>query len=200
MPTASQSPPMRRQAASSPGSSTTAQRGTTTRVAPAAKATSTCSGPSMPPATWSGVATARATDAMASRFTGLPCCAPSRSTRCTIGAPCATRDAAMTAGRSVGDPTPVEAPGHHTSRERPARTSRLGMTCIRTRGAALARSVRLPRQPGAGAGTRQAGCLSRGRPRACCVPDQAGTLATPVAASASRTAASAASMCRPSRP
>ena len=47
------------------------------------------------------------------------------------GAPCSTkrRGDARRVGR-WGRPTPLEAPGHQTSRDRPARRSMLGMTCI----------------------------------------------------------------------
>ena len=113
-------------------SSATAQSGMTTRVAPAAKASSICSGPSMPPATWSGRATMRATAPMTSTLAGRPRGAVEVDEVDDAGAPCSTSAAAMTAGRSVGAPCPLEAPGHQTRRDRPAWMSMLGMTSIAT--------------------------------------------------------------------
>ena len=105
-PTASQSPAIRRHAARRSRSSATAQSGTTTRVAPAAKASSICSGPSTPPASCSGVATARAMACTAAVFTGRR---PPRRRGRPGGWPVprlheVTRDALGSIGRRAGAP------------------------------------------------------------------------------------------------
>src|ERR1035437_1810231 len=46
-------------------------------------------------------------------------------------APCATNRSAMRSGRSVGEPSPVAAPGQWTRRERPFSTSMDGTTSTR---------------------------------------------------------------------
>src|SRR3990172_8076885 len=101
----------------------------TTRVAPTAKARRTWSGPSIPPPSWRGTATSAAIRPMASRFSGLPSRAPSRSTTWMSGAPRSTKWRAIRSGLSVGAPVPVAAPGQKTTRDRAFSRSMLGMTC-----------------------------------------------------------------------
>ncbi len=127
-PMASQSPATARQSASRWGQSAIPIP-TTTRVAPAANTSRISSGPSTPPATWSGAATLDAIRPIASRFPGRPARAPSKSTTWIKRAPRATKPAAIRSGRSVGVPSPVAAPGHETRRDRPPSRSIDGMTC-----------------------------------------------------------------------
>ena len=58
-----------------------------------------------------------------------PVFAPSKSTTWTIRAPSSTNRSAIRSGRSVGAPTPADAPGQNTTRERPRSRSIDGMTC-----------------------------------------------------------------------
>src|SRR6185369_1273644 len=101
----------------------------TTRVAPAANASRIPSALSTPPATWSGTADRDAIAPTASRLPGRPVRAPSKSTRWISRAPRSTKLSTIRSGRSVGAPTPVDAPGQKTTRERPRSRSIEGMTC-----------------------------------------------------------------------
>ena len=77
--------------------------------------------------------------------------APSKSTTWTTRAPSSTNRSAIRSGRSVGAPTPDEAPGQNTTRERPRSRSIDGMTCtcgFRPWRPATPRRRSSPRRPG----------------------------------------------------
>ncbi len=98
--------------------------------------------------------------------------APSRSTRWIRGAPASTNQRQIRSGRSVGVPVPVAAPGHHTSRDRPASRSRLGMTCIRRGRAVRVLVVRTDHGIDRGWRWRRSPFCSTGHRRTTAVPGQ----------------------------
>ena len=109
----------------------------TTRVAPAAKASRIASAESTPPASWSGTATRdgdRADALEVGRRAAPRAVEVDEVDEPARRAPRSARRSAR-AGRS-GRRCPAAAPGQKTTRERPASRSMAGMTCMRRRSAA----------------------------------------------------------------
>ena len=119
-PTASQSPATARHVARASSGSSAIASDSTTRVAPAANASRIASASSRPPASWSGTATRdgdRADRLEIRRAAALRAVEVDEVD--DAGRPARRTAPRCAPGRSVGAPTPVDAPGQKTTRERP---------------------------------------------------------------------------------
>ena len=115
-----------------------------TRVAPAAKARRILSAASRPPATWIGIAMRAAIGPRPRDCPAGRSARPSKSTRWMTRRSPLDEALGDPSGRSVGAPTPVEAPGQKTRRERPRSRSIEGMTCTSGAGGPVGARGRRP--------------------------------------------------------